>query len=210
MKVSKKIELSLKIFILIISISSIVYFNKNQYLIGGSFQEFKGWFARFGAIFWFIKTSFFIIWPILVLIFFHNIIYKYKIYFGIIIFTFIIGEFFPFSHYPMYNNFPNYAYTFYIKDQNGELLGDNMPISVAGFSHIYVSECIDEQIKFGNARESQEDLQEIGKNMINQVLDFNSLKQNNINKVNLYRLNSHFIHKKLIIDTLLIATENVE
>ena len=33
-----------------------------------------------------------------------------------------LPEFHPFSRYPMYSSFPNYAYSFYVSDSTGQLL----------------------------------------------------------------------------------------
>lgn len=201
----------LKLVFLISGVIVCLKFEKYDYLILGSFEEVTNWFSTYGLIIWVLKTLMIIFWIVTFFILFFEEIKKYKLYFLIIGLTVFIGEFFPFSHYPMYNHFPNWAYSFYMTDQNGQLLNKKvMPLSAGSFSHIYTAACKQAQIKYGDELESPEDLQKIGQFMMEQVLDEELLRKSAITKVLLYRLNNHFVEGKLIEDTLLMTSQYVE
>jgi hypothetical protein len=67
--------------------------------------------------------------------------YKYFMFMGYIILSLVLPEFHPFSKYPMYNNFPNYAYVFLLRDSRNHFipLNKNYSITGANLGHLYFS-----------------------------------------------------------------------
>lgn len=92
------------------------------------------------------------------------------IYLGLfyVAFSLVIGEQHPFTLVPMYNGFPNYAYSFYMTTANGKLLPfknyfkckDDYP------SHLYGSICDKNGINAGNEMETDTQLAIVGKAML--------------------------------------------
>lgn len=85
-----------------------------------------------------------------------------------VVLSLLIGEQHPFTLVPMYSNLPNYAYSFYLSDDKGQILpfakyfkcADDYP------AHTYNAICEDKKISYGNGLETEEQLAEIGKQMI--------------------------------------------
>ncbi len=87
---------------------------------------------------------------------------------GYVVLSLLIGEQHPFTLVPMYNNLPNYAYSFYLSDDKGQILpfakyfkcADDYP------AHTYNAICENKKIRSGNRLETKQQLSEIGKQMI--------------------------------------------
>lgn len=139
-----------------------------------------------------------------------DFIKKYKIYFSILLITFIVKEFFPFSFYPMYNQFPNYAYIFYITDEHQQVRNDLMRINAGELSHLYFTECENQQIEYGNGVETKEQLNIIGLNITQQAIDLTAAKEVEVKDLQLYRIYSHFENNQMVLDTLLLSNLKVE
>lgn len=139
-----------------------------------------------------------------------RVIKKYSVYFGLIVLTFIVKEFYPFSFYPMYNQFPNYAYVFYMLDENNQKMDRFMRVDHGELSHLFFSVCEQQGIKYGDGMESAEELERIGEEVIRQALDWGSLSKSTMKKAKLYRIYNHLSHKEIQSDTTLIATTYVE
>lgn len=103
----------------------------------------------------------------------------------------IIGEFHPFSKYPMYSSFPNWSYSFFISDSNNKFIPFNkFNMSGGEMGHWFYSICESKKIKYGNGMESGQELNFVGSEMIH--LMFQKSKHvseiSNIKKIKLYRL----------------------
>lgn len=129
---------------------------------------------------------------------------KYKIYFGLVLLTFVFGEWYPFSFYPMYNNFPNWSYTFYVEDEHGNNLKQYMNAYHSSLSHLYYSACEKQEISYGYAMETKEQLHVVGQIMIQQVLEWEKIKKTTIDEIRLYRIHNYIKKRKIISDTVLI------
>lgn len=60
---------------------------------------------------------------------------KYHVYFSIVILSMAVGEFYPFSMYPMYNSFNNESASFFFTDEHGEYVRSRKS-SLGEVSHI--------------------------------------------------------------------------
>lgn len=79
----------------------------------------------------------------------------------------IFGETHPFSRYPMYSSFPNWSYVFYITDEHDKIIPfEKINIHGAEVSHLYYLISEDLQILCGDFQESEEDLDIIGRKML--------------------------------------------
>jgi hypothetical protein len=84
----------------------------------------------------------------------------------------IIGECHPFSLVSMYDSFPKTACTFYLSDNVGNLmpLQNYFDYKTADLTHNYYAICDKKKIAGGNETETQEQLHEIGKDMLNPLI----------------------------------------
>jgi len=92
---------------------------------------------------------------------------KFTVGGGYLFLSLLFGEHHPFTLVPMYNSFPNYAYSFYLADSTNRLLPLAQYYSLADdeLSHHYSSICQVQNIAFGNQCESPDQLQKIGSAM---------------------------------------------
>ena len=83
----------------------------------------------------------------------------------------LIGDHYPFARYDMYSTIPNYAYSFYITDENGVPL-DSLFLNMRGLlSHQYPNICEKHNYLFyGYGRKTDEQLKVIGKEMLEATL----------------------------------------
>lgn len=142
--------------------------------------------------------------------FFLQNIQRFPIYIGVILITFLVKEIYPFSFYPMYNNFPNWSYTFFFEDENRKNLKEFLPISHGALSHLYYTECDKQKIEHGNGLESTEDLEIIGKNITQQAIDFKSLQATSIRQVKLRRIYNYIEKNEMKSDTITMSTVYVK
>lgn len=99
----------------------------------------------------------------------------YIIFIFYILGTFLFKETHPFSRFPMYNNFPNWSYVFFISNQNHELVPSmtNFNISGGWIGHTFYALCHSEGIKYGDNMETKEELKNIGEKMFKQITSKN-------------------------------------
>ncbi|MEY4659585.1 MAG: hypothetical protein ACO29Q_10700 [Crocinitomicaceae bacterium] len=105
--------------------------------------------------------------------------------------TFLLGEFHPFTKFPMYSSFPNYSYVFYLTDLNGEFI----PLTKYGtyggaFSHVFFSTANDMNIQNGYGKESKAELAQIGQKMMRH-LELKS--KQHVTGIQIHRI--HFFHQ---------------
>tara|TARA_B110000503_G_scaffold140518_1_gene231592 strand:- start:2198 stop:2641 length:444 start_codon:yes stop_codon:yes gene_type:complete len=83
--------------------------------------------------------------------------------FGMLIFR----ETHPFSRFPMYSSFPNWAYSFYLTDENDKIIPlSSLETNGSSLGHLFGSVSDELSIPYGNFMESDEDLLRIGKRMM--------------------------------------------
>lgn len=86
-----------------------------------------------------------------------------------ILISIFTGEWHPFTRVPMYSSFPNYGYAFYLADSTGQPAFFHKYDS--GFiSHVYVSIAQNLHIKNGFQMETRDELTQIGKGMLEEML----------------------------------------
>lgn len=215
----------------IVSILMFFFLSKYRVLAVSGLQEFKTWYPNFGIAIFIIKTILVsLITAIIIYYLFKFFLYKkhlkviqlvhsisktlhhqnkfkkHYIFFSIILISMIVREFYPFSLYPMYNNFPNWSYTFYFTDENDQSLSYCLKDRHENISHIYFAEFYNKGWKVGEGHENEKHLNIVGKNIIEKSIDFKRIKESGINEIRLKRINNHFIGDELKIDTSRIYT----
>lgn len=131
---------------------------------------------------------------------------NYIILSAYLFFSFILKETHPFSRFPMYNNFPNWSYVFFISDQNHELVPSmtNFNISGGWIGHTFYALCHSEGIKYGDNMETKEELKNIGEKLFKQITSKNQsfLKEHDIlylHKIYFSIQNNKIVKKDVII-----------
>ncbi len=127
---------------------------------------------------------------------------KYILLFGVAITYMVaslcINEFHPFSRFPMYNQFPNWSYAFYLTDQDNNIIpAQKLNMTGGGIGHLYYSIAQHKNIKIGNGVEDKKDLAVIGNAMLNEILKRNT-QQIEFKKLNLYRKYFYFSGDSII------------
>ncbi len=135
---------------------------------------------------------------------------QYPFYFGILLITFFVNETYPFSVYPMYNNFPNWSYTFYMEDEHHNNLKKYMIVHHAELSHLYYTECDNQNIAHGYDLESAAALEAVGKRITDQAIHWKKLRESSVEEVRLYRIYNYIKGNKLISDTTILCTTYVK
>jgi hypothetical protein len=133
---------------------------------------------------------------------------KYIVVYGITIFYIAagltLGEFHPFSKFPMYNQLPNWSYIFYYTDENNTIIPcDTFNFSGAALGHLYYNIAESKNIKFGNGMESDDELEEIGRLMYIETTK-QSKYLNNIKTVKLWRKYFYFEREEIKVKEKLI------
>jgi hypothetical protein len=97
---------------------------------------------------------------------------------GVIIF----GEEHPFSKFSMYNSFADYSYVFYFTDNENKMIKcTDLNTTGTNLAHMYTTICEKNNFKHGHGMESDSELREIGKQMLN-ITKINNLKYTHNNK----------------------------
>lgn len=118
-------------------------------------------------------------------------------------FSLIIGEFHPFSQFPMYNSFPNWSYVFYFSDENDKIIPTKQLHTNTGhLSHIFYTACESIGIDYGNGIESKESLYILGETIAKQValqVKLSTPKKVKLHRVFLHKENNKIIKKDVLI-----------
>jgi hypothetical protein len=119
------------------------------------------------------------------------------VYFG---FSFLLKETHPFSRFPMYNQFPNWSYVFYLSDEYKNLIPSKTNFNITGgwIGHTFYALCHDKGIKYGDNTESKEDLAFIGEKMFNQITQNNKILLKELSTIHLHKI-SFYIENDSII-----------
>ena len=85
----------------------------------------------------------------------------------------------------MYSHFPNWAYSFYLTDENGEIIPFTLlETKGAAIGHLYGNVSDELNIPYGNFSESNNELKKIGDRILNILL---KSKELDVTEVNLFR-----------------------
>lgn len=130
-----------------------------------------------------------------------------KRFFGIgfiyLICSVIIGEFHPFSQFPMYNSFPNWSYVFYYTDKEGQLIpAKQLQTNSGHLAHMFYTACGTLQLEYGNGIESQQELKQLGIEMTKQVQQLIHLptpQKVKLHRVYFYKVEAEIRKKDVII-----------
>lgn len=108
---------------------------------------------------------------------------------GYLLLSLTIGEVHPFTLVPMYNHFPNWSYAFYLTDEKNQLipLKEHFRYSAGNFGHHFCAVAEDENISYGERRESDSELNLIGEKMLLK-LSGQCYKKTEAEEVRLHRL----------------------
>lgn len=139
-----------------------------------------------------------------------NFLRKYGIAFFYIACAYLFGEFHPFSHFPMYNNLPNWSYVFYFVDENNKLLPCKELNTNGGIlGHLYSTIAEYNKITYGSGLETPEQLELIGEKITKQTLA-KCKPPYSFKKIKLIRVYYHFNHDKLISKLNCIYEKSLE
>lgn len=85
-----------------------------------------------------------------------------------------IGEIHPFTLVPMYNQFPNWSYAYYLTNEKQEMIPikTHFNYHAGSLSHLFCGIAAEKKIAYGNMMESEEDLAVIGTRMLFQLKPF--------------------------------------
>jgi hypothetical protein len=111
--------------------------------------------------------------------------------------AFAFKEFHPFSHFPMYNQLPNWSYVFYFTDKNDSLIPcKKLNFTGGSLGHLYYNIAADQKIKYGNGMESEKELKIIGAKMLEEVMK-QKPDSNKIDTIKLMRKHFFYIGNKI-------------
>ncbi|MDX2001057.1 MAG: hypothetical protein SFW35_01375 [Chitinophagales bacterium] len=134
---------------------------------------------------------------------------NYLIFFGFVTVTFLVGEVHPFSHFPMYNSFPNWSYAFFITDERNDTLffEHHFRTSAGPFAHQFYTICQHKGFAYGNRIETKAQLQEVGKAMLG-LIEWKN-KPSKTKMLRLYRRTFMLTDGKLNIIDELMAEKSI-
>lgn len=139
---------------------------------------------------------------------------KFLVKYGIAVFyiagAYLVGEFHPFSHFPMYNNLPNWSYVFYFVDENNKLIPcDKLNTDGGSLGHLYSTIAEYNKIPYGSGMETPQQLELIGEKITQQTLA-KSKPPYSFKKIKLVRVYYHFNQDKLISKINCIYEKNLD
>ncbi len=90
---------------------------------------------------------------------------------GYVLTTLAVGEVHPFSRFPMYNSFPNWAYSFCLKDSAGQMLPfiSYTNTRSGSVAHQYYTVSALNNFAYGDGKEAPEQLQLVGREMMERI-----------------------------------------
>ena len=128
---------------------------------------------------------------------------------------FIGYECHPFSTFPMYNSFPNYAYVFFLKNERNETVYYGLNVANgrkknAGYvAHVYYSFFNHHHYNVGMGREKPEHLAQAGAQMMDMIMDGENFSTKNFDTLKLYRRYYFLAHNRLKFRDDLMYEKNV-
>ncbi|MBL7793992.1 MAG: hypothetical protein JNK77_16815 [Saprospiraceae bacterium] len=126
---------------------------------------------------------------------------KYFLFGAYLILSLVIGEFHPFSRLPMYNSFPNYAYIFYLSDENERLIPYlkyfDYSKNASYIAFFFYSICTQHNYPYGTDQEDPDHLEKTGKEIMDIILKNEDTTPFDFDTLKLYRKN-YYIHNNQI------------
>lgn len=100
----------------------------------------------------------------------------------------------------MYNSFPNWSYAFYLSDQDGKLIPSYDVFKVSGgwLGHTFASVCQDKNINYGHNVESEEELNIVGKQMMDMILEKNVKNAEKFKQINLHKIDFKLVNYSIV------------
>lgn len=140
--------------------------------------------------------------------------FSFKTYFIFLLYmlgAFLFKETHPFSRFPMYNQFPNWAYAFYLSDENKNLISSmNFDITGGWIGHTFYAICNEKNILYGDNVETQEELNQIGSKMLDIILAKNPDQVTNYSKIHLHKISYYFKEDSLVTTDKIIHARTVK
>jgi hypothetical protein len=137
--------------------------------------------------------------------------YNYFIFMGYILLSLVLSEFHPFSKYPMYNQFPNYAYLFFIRDNANQFVPLNAHYTATGanLGHLYFSICDLHHFNATNINTRSDTSDIIGKEMLHYIV---STRYNKSipDSISINRICLHLEGGKIISNEIRLFKDKVE
>lgn len=117
---------------------------------------------------------------------------KYFLFVGYVVLALLIRqEFHPFSCFPMYNHFPNWAYSFYLQNERGEMVPFKKYFSAnkgAGVTaHNFYSLFNHHNWMYGYGKEDTLQMQQAGKELLATIIKNEPVEQIGCDTLALYR-----------------------
>jgi hypothetical protein len=111
----------------------------------------------------------------------------------------LLPEFHPFSRYPMYDSFPNYAYSFYVADTKGKIIPfrKNFKTQADEISHMYCEVFDEHNFNRGFGIESDNQLSIVGKELLAYIIQARS-KSLVSDSISLHRVHYEFREGKIM------------
>lgn len=137
--------------------------------------------------------------------------YNYFIFLGYILLSLSLSEFHPFSKYPMYNQFPNYAYVFLIRDNANQFVPLNIHYTATGanLGHLYFSLCDLNHFNAININTPSDTSDIIGKEMLNYIVS-SRYNKSNPDSISINRICLHLEGGKIISNEIQLYKDKVE
>lgn len=134
----------------------------------------------------------------------------YGVFVTYLVGSLIIGEFHPFSRYPMYNNLPNWSYAFYFADEHNRLIpGKQIKVYGGELGHLYSAIAQQHSIAFGEGKETDKQLHFIGKIITEHALRKN--KETFVSKrIKLIRVYYRLSDNQIITQTTCMYEKSLE
>lgn len=115
---------------------------------------------------------------------------KYFLFGAYLLLSLAIGEFHPFSQFPMYNSFPNYAYAFYLSNEKKEIVPYrklHFNKNAGYVAHTFYSFCEQHHYNYGYNREEPEHLKVAGKELMDMILKQEDVRYLDCDTLKLYK-----------------------
>lgn len=123
----------------------------------------------------------------------------------------IFGEAHPFSKFPMYSSFANWAYVFYVTDFNDSLIPCKKLNTTGGkLGHNFYAICNKKNIEYGDGMESNADLKKVGSEMMQLLLKKPENSKKSKEKLKLWRTYYYLKNDSMLQKNKLMYESNME
>jgi hypothetical protein len=135
-------------------------------------------------------------------------VFLFALYVGL---SLMLDEFHPFSRFPMYDSFPNYAYSFYIADSKDELVPfrEDFRTQANEISHMYCEICDEHKFARGFGQETEQQLNIVGQELLTYILHARK-KPLTMDSLSIHRVYYQFEEGKIITHDQQLCKRKVE